>query len=350
MKENHRFRLREMQPADSPGVSDLIAEDGGMATTYFVVDAFSAMIGYAEFRTVGVVAEADDSGRLAGVATVRFGSCQFNGDLLPFAFLDSLKVAQRYRQQGLGAQLTEWWALRARSEFGDRVLLLSATTTDNVASLRTMGKWCREFTESIELRILRTSARPPATSPGIRVREAVPVEYKDLAQKQNNFYQAYNFYVPVSADGLSEERANSPTNEPLSKHFAAVSESAGIVAGVTVRNKAELMVDQLNLNRMLRAANYFLRLLPHDHKLRDIQLKGLWFAAGHEMAAKQLLDTVRYQYHEKGSIIGLALDPRSPFTKIIRRNRLLPIPQLTMCLRGPTPLDRDRLLCVYGRA
>ena len=106
------FQLREMQPADSAAVSKLVTEMTGFMTTHFIVDAYHAMIECADLRTLAAVAEAEGHDGLAGIASVRFGECQFNGEVLPFAFLDSLKVDERFRRQGLGVAATRITAAR----------------------------------------------------------------------------------------------------------------------------------------------------------------------------------------------------------------------------------------------
>lgn len=343
------FQLREMKPTDSMAVSNLVTDMGGFMSTHFVVDAYRAMIEFAELRTQAVVAEADGHDGLAGVASVRFGTCQFNGDVLPFAFLDSLKVDARFRRQGLGAQLAQWRVDRARAEFGDQGVLLSGTTTDNIASQNTMKKWCREFTAPLTLRLLRTAARPPQAKAGITIREAQAADYPALVAGQNSFYTHYNLYPTITPQRLTEEQAHSTGGEPLIKHYVAVTANGELVAGASVRCRGDLMIDTLNPPLPLRVANRFLRLLPQDMTLREIQIKGLWFAGGQEAAAHYLVDSLRYIYRKRGSVIALGLDPRSPFTGMFQSIRFLPIPQLVFAVHGPASLDRERLIYVYGR-
>ena len=51
-----QFLLREMQPSDCKGISNIITEEGGMMTTHFVIDAYQAMVDYSDMQTLGVVA------------------------------------------------------------------------------------------------------------------------------------------------------------------------------------------------------------------------------------------------------------------------------------------------------
>ena len=346
------FDLREMQLTDSPAVSNLISDDDGRMTTYFVVEAYRAMIDYAEWPTVAVVAETPQADGVVGIASGRFGTCQFNGGVLPFVFLDSLKVAENFRQQGLGAQLAQWIVDRARSEKGADCVLLSGTSTDNIASQNTMKKAYREFTEPFDFRLLRTTSRAPQPLSGVTVREAQPGEYATLAEQQNAFYKEYNLYPPVSAQILTDQQRHSPTAEPLSKHYVAVTPAGEIVAGGTVRYRGDLMYDQINAPPPpLRILNFFLHVLPSDYIFRDLQVKGLWFVEGQEAAARYLLDMLRYWYREKASMMGFAVDSRDPFADLIKRTPLLPLPKLIMAVDGPEPLDRQRIVYTgHGRA
>lgn len=345
-----QFHLREMQPTDSKGISNLITEEGGMMTTHFVIDAYQAMVDYSDMRTLGVVAEAAGYDGLAGLATVRFGECQFNGRVMPFAFLDSLKVDEKFRKQGLGGQLAQWRIDRAREIYGADVLLISGTTTDNIASQNTMKKWCREFTDPFAFSLVKTLSREPQSIAGVSVREATPEEYELIAQQQNNFYKDYNLYIPVSAKSLRTEASKSPTNEPMTRHYVAVTDRGEIVAGATVRYKGNLMYDKITPPSPIRVANYFLRLLPPDMTMRDIQLKGMWYLPEQESIMGYLIHTIRYVYRDKGTVIGLLFDGRHPLVGQVKSNRLIPVPKIIYSLHGPEPMDRNRIIYAYGRA
>src|SRR5215212_3588510 len=97
---NQKFALRQLQPSDGPGLAKLITEFEDDLTTHFDVDPYEAISFGTEYRTVGVVVECDGVEGFVGMGTVRFGKIQFNGEVLPFAFLDGLKVQNEFRGQG----------------------------------------------------------------------------------------------------------------------------------------------------------------------------------------------------------------------------------------------------------
>ena len=103
-----KFKLRAMEASDSQAVASLITEFGDDITTRFSVDAFAAITSGTEFPTSGVVVEASGQNGLVGMGTVRFNHVQFNGEILPLAFLDGLKVRKDFRRQGLGYKIADW--------------------------------------------------------------------------------------------------------------------------------------------------------------------------------------------------------------------------------------------------
>jgi GNAT superfamily N-acetyltransferase len=344
------FHLRPMQLEDSQAISDITLQGAGMGTTYFQIEAYRAMIEFAEFETVGVVAEADGFDGLAGIATLRTATCQFNGVVLPLVMLDSLKVDEQFRKQGLGTQLAQWRVDYARQHFGEDVVLLSGTELDNIASQNTMKKWCREFTDPIPLKILRTTSRKPTDVKGITIRDAQPHEYEAFAHAQNTFYKDYNLYIPVSDTSLTRDISNSPVNEPIIRHIVAVSDDGTLVAGVSARYRGDMTIDKISLPAPLRLVNLFLRILPADGVLRDVTLRGFWYADGQQNHAQYLLDMMCYLYHDKTTMLGMLVDTRSPIATLFKPNRFLPLPQIVFGVRGPTSLEADRLLGMPGRS
>jgi GNAT superfamily N-acetyltransferase len=145
---NQKFTLRELQPSDSPGLTKLITEFEDDLTTRFDVDPYQAISFGTTYRTVGVVVESGGVDGFVGMGTVRFGKVQFNGEVLPFAFLDGLKVQKEFRGQGLGYQIAKWRVEKAREAYGDRCVIGTGMLNDNHASHAVAAKWCREFAES----------------------------------------------------------------------------------------------------------------------------------------------------------------------------------------------------------
>ncbi|MFT3896020.1 MAG: GNAT family N-acetyltransferase [Anaerolineales bacterium] len=198
------FKLRELQPADSAAVGRLITDFGGDLTTHFQVDPYNAIVHGTENETTGVVVEKPDVDGLIGMGTLRFGNIQFNGEVLPFAFLDGLKVKEEFRGNGLGTQIAQWRVQKTRERFGENVVIATGMLYDNYASHAVGSKWCREFLEAASnVLIIPTRNRPPGKVSGVEVRELGQNEYEEFAGKQNKFYSQYNFYPPSSPASIA---------------------------------------------------------------------------------------------------------------------------------------------------
>lgn len=181
---SQQFTLRELQPSDAPALNQLLTEFDGDLTTRFLVDPYDAIIHGTENRTRGVVVETAGRDGLVGTGTVRFSKVQFNGELLPLAFLDGLKVQKEFRGNGLGNQIASWRIQKAREEFGEQGVIGTGMLHDNHASHAVAAKWCREFAESaFEVRFVSMVTKPPKAPAGVTVREIEPSEYDEFTHK-----------------------------------------------------------------------------------------------------------------------------------------------------------------------
>ncbi|MBC8074757.1 MAG: GNAT family N-acetyltransferase [Chloroflexales bacterium] len=324
---NESFTLREIQPADSAALAELVAASDGAMTTQFVHDAYATITQGAGVRTVGVVAERAGYAGFVGMGSVRFGAARFNGQRLPFAMLDNLKVLRKFRRQGLGRQLAEWRVRRARAEFGDNGLILTGMLTDNHASRAVAQRWAREFVEPLMGMGTPVRSRPPEPMPGITVREARPEEYAAIAAKQNAFFAAYNGYDSVSDEQMANLLGKSPIGRPVYRFFVAADAAGNLVAGARAWYRGLLKVDRL----------------PTDDLLREISVQGLWHLPGQLRSAQHLWEWLRWLCREDGTTLSITFDPRDP-----TRNAVALEPgsghqfAIALAVRGPTLIDRSR--------
>jgi GNAT superfamily N-acetyltransferase len=100
------------------------------------------------------------------MGTVRFNKVQFNGDILPLAFLDGLKVQPEFRGNGLGYQIASWRIQKARDEFGENGVIGTGMLHDNHASHAVAAKWCREFAESPSMYVCSHAGTQPRSLAG----------------------------------------------------------------------------------------------------------------------------------------------------------------------------------------
>lgn len=180
-----KFKLRAMEASDSQAVASLITEFGDDITTHFSVDAFAAITSGTEFPTSGVVVEASGQNGLVGMGTVRFNHVQFNGEILPLAFLDGLKVRKDFRRQGLGYKIADWRLQMAKETYGNNCVVATGLLQENTASYAVAKKWCREFLEpAFEALIVPVRRQQPKLMAGIHVCELEPEKYEEFAAKQ----------------------------------------------------------------------------------------------------------------------------------------------------------------------
>ena len=349
---NPKITLRPIQPSDSPALTKLITEFGGDLTTRFLVDPYQAICFGTEYRTEGVAVECSDVRGFIGMGTVRFGKAQFNGEVLPFAFLDGLKVHQDFRGQGLGFQIANWRIQQAREAFGNECVIATGMLHDNHASHAVAAKWCREFAESaINAIVMPTRRWQPKSLPGITVRDMEKEEYEEFASKQNAFYKNYNFYPPCDLNSIANARDVSVSGIEPYRYFAAIDKNGSLLAGAQTWARGVLKSDTINdPPPPLRMLNRVIHLLPSDFIIRDINVNGLWYEPGELQAAKLLWETIRWECKDQGTTIAAAIDPRDPILQVITlRPWHQPRPKITLAIHGPSPIDRDKLLFGIGR-
>lgn len=347
-----KFSLRELQPADSLAVAKLITEFDGDLTTRFQVDAYEAIAAGTEFQTIGVVAECEGYDGIVGMGTLRFGKVQFNGDTLPFAFLDGLKVHKDFRGNGLGYELAKWRVDKAREFYAEQCVLATGMLYDNYASHAVAAKWCREFAESaLHVVIIPTRSSPPKPLSGVTVRELDVAEYEEFAFKYTQFHKKYNLNAPVDPASIAHALNVSVEGRKPYRYYAAVDRQGNLLAGAQTWARGLLKADTVNhLPASLQMMNKLLHLFPADLTIRDINVGGLWHEAGHMDIAKYLWESIRWECRDQGTTITAGFDARDP----LRQAPALkpwhqPRPQITLAIHGPSPIDRSKLFFSLGR-
>lgn len=346
----NNFSLREMQPTDSEELGKIITDTSGMVTE-FVIDPFQAMMIDDQHRNVGVVAEAEGYEGLVGLAIVSFGEMQFEGEILPYAHLSSLKVREDFRKQGLGARLAQWRVERARNEFGEQGVITTGMLSSNLASRNTAKKWCREYFEPLSLTISPIRKKAPSTVAGMTVREAEINELEEIVAKQNQFYKAYNLYSPQSPENLSRMLYQSPLNKPLNCYHVVVDQAGNIIAGAKARNRSLLMVDRmLDAPLPMRLVNSFLHIMPSDFTIRGVDIESLWYLPGASHAAAYLWEFMRWHYRDTASMISMPHEMRTPLIEVLPKNAwYIPKIQVTLAIHGPKKMSPERLVYASPR-
>jgi len=348
----NKFKLRAMQPSDSAEVNRLISTFEGELITNFLVDTYTAIISGTRYETLGVVVESAGHDSLIGMGTMRFGKVRFNGDELPLAFLDGLKVDPNFRKQGLGYQIANWRVQQARKRYGDECVVGTAMEVSNLASKAVAAKWCREFIDpAIEVRIMPVRTKAPKFPDGIKVREVEQNEFEEFASRQNLFYKDYNLYESGNAEMIESALNVAVSGRKPYKYYAAIDQQGNLLAGAQTWTRGLLKADTLhNPPPPLRIINNFFHLLPADFVIRDIAVNGLWHQLGNLQAAYFLWESIRWLSRDQATTVIIGLDPKDPLQEIVKlRPWHQPRPKVRLAIHGPNPIDRDRLVCGIGR-
>lgn len=350
--DNQKFSLRAIQPSDSPALTKLITEFDGDMTTRFQVDPYEVIMYGTEYPTLAVGVECAGYEGFVGMGTVRFGRVQFNGDVLPFAFLDGLKVHKDFRGQGLGYQIASWRIQQAREALGDQCVIATGMLYDNYASHAVAAKWCREFAESaMNVLVMPTRTKQPKSLSGITVRTIEAEEYEEFAIRQNTFYKNHNLYSPADADSIITAQGVSIEGKKPYRFFAAIDRNGNLLAGAQTWARGVFKADTINNPPPpLRILNRALHLLPSDFIIHDIGVNGIWYQPGQLPVARYLWETIRWECRDQGTTITAGFDPRDPARKVpTLRPWHQPRPQITLAIHGPSPFDRSRTIFSIGR-
>lgn len=341
--------LREMRPQDSPALTALVQDQSEMAgsgmTTYFQIDAYRALLFADHHATVGVVAEAADSGQVVGMATVTFGEALYEGQQRPVAYLANLKVHPDYRRQGIGSQLAAWRVERARAQFGTDGVIWTGLERDNDASRATAAKWCRDFFEPVLVMPVPVHTAPVPPLAGVMVRPiAKEDDLAEIAEKQNTFYQTHNFYEVENAESLAAWLRYTPADAPINAYYVATSPQGEILAGAGVTARHKIVVDKFH-----NPPPPIQPMLPPDHTIREFIVRNIWYLPGQMNAARQIWETMRWDYRHQGSIFTSGFDPRGPLAAILEPEHPVIRIEVTLAIAGPEPLTQSRFIYAPGR-
>jgi GNAT superfamily N-acetyltransferase len=317
-----KISLRQLLPSDGMAYASLVANspDTGRISTaqHYNLDSYQALTAI-HGNFVGVVAEHAGFQGFVGAGLIRFGECQFEGEIRPYAFLNTLVVHPDFRRQGIASQLAKWRLEYARNRIGPDGIIWAIIQRGNIGSELTARKWQGQFLQN---RILLIPLRPRLNSPHIfqdyQV-SALPTKQSHLISGQLiDFYQAFNLFTPKSQVELASWSVASPFNEPF-RHFIVIRNAHDeIAAGLVLTETYKLRYMQIvKAPFMARMANRVLHVVPPDLIMREINLSHIWFAQGQIEAARYLLETVRWEWRSKASSFIIWIDRFCPYIDLL---------------------------------
>jgi hypothetical protein len=301
---------------------------------------------------VGVVVECAGYDGFVGMGTVRYNTVQYNGEILPLAFLDGLKVHKNFRGQGLGYQIAEWRIQQAKETNGARCIIATGMLQENLASHAVAKKWCQEFVEqAFEVLFVPAREQQPKPLAGISVRDIEPNEYEEFSAKQNGFYKHYNLYPSSNVSFIASALDISLSERKPYRYLIAIDPQGNLLAGAQTWARGLLKADTINNPPVpLRILNNVVHLLPSDFTIRDVAVSGLWYEPDKIHVAQYLWEMIRWECREQGTTIAAGFDPRDPARQVVTLKPWhQPRPKITVAIHAHTAINREELLFSAGR-
>lgn len=332
--------LRAWQDDDSKDIAALLsrtAETGVLQSIpVFTVDYKEVQKVVAPSRVI-VVAEAPDGG-IVGMAAVDFGNCQYEGDVVPFAYLNTLAVHPDFRKQGIAAQLAAWRVAKANERVGAHGVIYTTIQSGNEGSFRTAQKWATQRLDRMGVAIAPLRRRPPSPEAGITVREAAEADYEQIAAHQNRFYSDFNFYKPSTGIVVANRLRRTIAGKPMSAYFVAVNARGTLVGGMEVEAQGQYVYTQVKkMPLMNRLVARVLGMVSSDGIARQVLVKRWWFES--DVVGRYVWDMVRWLWRERGNTINYSYDRHSLYPSVLRFPFYMPPLNASVLLRATTPMS-----------
>lgn len=320
--------LREVGPDDGEAlrVLSLLSPDGGRFAIYpeFQINPYDVFFKLGT-DTTGVLAEIPQTGTVVGFGLVDIQERYLNETLLPCATLHSLNVHPAYRRQGVATQLGRWRIEYAEKRIGSEGGILALIQKGNAGSLAAAQKWNAKPLGQYCNRLIRTREYPPTEVAGLTVRPAEPSELEQIAQGLNDFYQGYNLHTPHTGRLLKLWLDSGPFPTPFRTYHVVVDSQNSILAGLAIAEQCRLVTMRVqHMPNPVKLLNKFVKMVPENGIVKQINVSKLWFADGRLAAAIYLWESIRWQMRTFGTHLVCSYDPTSSLPEIIRPPRWLP--------------------------
>ena len=346
------FSLRELGPQDGRAYAAVLAaspDTGSIGSAVrFEIDPYQALISLHK-DTVGVVAETVGTNGFVGSGLIRFGQCQWEGELRSSALLNTLVVHPAYRRKGLASQLARWRAEFTRRRQGEGGVMWAIIQRNNTGSERTARKWASQFLASrLTFVPLRMRSVPPPRAKHFDVRPTRLEDLDTVVEQLNRYYREYNFYSPETPSSLAAWLEETPFDSPFRHYRIATNKAGSILAGIGLAENYRLRTTLItHLPVGLRILNLIFHVVPPNGELREIALSRLWYAPGQLEAARQLVETIRWEWRERGTSLLLYADVRSEVMRLLGGKERIGSGLASIAVRAPVPCTESRL-CYYA--
>lgn len=345
------FNLRPMEPGDGPGLDALLLARAGTKamsiTTHHRYDVAAALAAQHP-GLFGVVATAPDVDGIVGMATAYLDDVQVEGELLPCAHLENLKVRHDLRQHGLGQQLAEWRIAEARRRIDGPLVVVAGIQATNASSRAAAQKWASQTLGPLPVLIASSRQRRPSLA-DLTVRPIEDGDVEAVVEASNAFYAGTNLYPRLTPDRLRGLLAPMDPGGSVRQYRVAATPGGALVAGALVMRRYELMTDHVErIPRALAVLNRVVRLVPADGVLRSVEASLPWFAPGQLQAGRRLWAWLLHEWHDHASNVLAVVDPRSDAAAMCRAGRsIAPKLRMTVAVDSPVPLSVSRPIAFW---
>ncbi|MCX6069767.1 MAG: GNAT family N-acetyltransferase [Chloroflexi bacterium] len=340
--ESASFMLRPFRPEDGGAYAALLAaspDTGSIGTVEtFEIDPYQVLVGVHD-EARGLVAETPGYEGLVGGACVRFGRCQWEGELRPSALLNTVAVHPGFRRKGLASQLEDF----AARQFTTDGVFFAVIQRNNIGSERAAGKWAGQILRG-RLTFISKPTRSTRPSGPYVVRPILSEELAVVADRMNEYYRDYNLYPPESPDSLAAWLGKTPFDARF-RHYRVVTDRRGSLrGGMAVTETYRLRTTQITrMPAILRVLNRVFRVVPISGQLREVTVSRAWSGPGQHMAMRHLLETVCWEWRETATTIMVYADVRGPMMRVCNVRPWTGAVIAGFAVRAPVACSEERL-------
>jgi GNAT superfamily N-acetyltransferase len=277
---------------------------------------------------------AEVGGHIVGAGSLTFSQASAGEEVVDLAWLSGLVVAPDFRRQGVARALTTA-RLAAVADRGDPHVVAAAIQAGNDASMSNALRWADRVLGTISVTPVPSPRQKPSEPGGdLRVRSAVPADLPAIVEGIRSSSRALVLAPVPTVDELGSWLGVLVDGDPLRHYFVATDGSGRVLAGLAIEEEAKVF--SLEVTRMPPAiafANLFLRVVPRDRHLRNLNVRFPWFHPSHEKSAQMLWHQVRWRMRAQGTTVVRSVDATGPVARALAVPRWLPATALSVVVR-----------------